>query len=101
MNLVQTRLNDAFEKIDIISHDIYKVKHKLHIKFIMNMQENHKCKLLDDYISYVLPELKSHFPWEFEFQPLIVHQITKSYQSLQPKKKHMTTFINNKLSNND
>ncbi|HLQ70199.1 MAG TPA: hypothetical protein VK142_00190 [Bacillota bacterium] len=101
MNLIQSRLSDAFEKFDVLDHVIYSDKHKLHIKFIMNMQENRKCKSFNDYITYVLPEIKSHFPWDIEFRPLIVHQITKSYQSLQPINKHMTAFINNNLNNNE
>lgn len=101
MNLVQSRLNDAFEKFDVLKLDIYNDNHKLQIKFIMNMHESPNCRSFNDYITYVLPEIKSRFPWQIEFRPLIIHKITKSYESLQPINKHMTAFINNKLNNGD
>src|SRR5699024_10142156 len=101
MNLIQSRLNDAFEKFDVLDHAIYNDKHKLQIKFIMNMHESPNCRDFNDYITYVLPEIKSHFPWDIEFRPLIIHKITKSFQPLQPLNKHMTTFINNKLNKGD
>ncbi|MFZ3577877.1 hypothetical protein [Virgibacillus sp. DJP39] len=97
VELIQRRLNDEFEKYNIIAHKISNQNHLLHIKFVMTMKKKNNSNL-DYYSRRAKIEFQKKFPMIVEAHVFSIDEISYSYlekkKPVQDVKDVMVTYIN-------